>query len=196
MPDMIRDGAGSGSLAKIDSNNRIHVQSVTVPSDYNANKNGDAYNINTGIINLGTADDTPVLYVKNNEIRDFHVTAIAIGMGPSTNGSGRQPVITIIRNPTTIDFSAAVDINSNRNYGSSKTLAVTAYKGADGDAMTGGDDHILIFQTPNGRLFATIDEVLTPGASLGIKINPQTSNTSMDVYAALICHLDDEQNRD
>lgn len=101
----------------------------------------------------------------------------------------------MIRNPTagTIISSTPtdVDINSNRNYGSATTLSVTAYKGATGDTMTDGEDHIIFFQGNSGRLFATINEVLPSSASIGIKFDPQTSNTSQDVYAALVCHLED-----
>lgn len=197
MADTIKDAA-TGSVAKVDANQRLHTQSVTATESDNANKNGNAYNINTGVITLTSADDTPIMYVKNNETKDLHITAIAVGVGPSTNGTGSIPKITVIRNPTagtTIDNKNAVDIKSNRNYGSSNTLAnVLAYKGATGETMTDGANHLIFYQVSNGRLFATIDEVLPTGASLGIKFDPQPSNSSQDVYAALICHLDDPED--
>jgi len=199
MPDMIRDGTGSAFLQKVDANNRSHVQAVNVPADHNATKNGNSYNINTGVITLTDAVQTPVLYVKNNEERDFHITAIAVGMGPSIGGAGSIPMVTIIRNPTVgtiVSGATNVDMNSNRNYGSSQTLAVDAFKGATGDTLTDGEDHILIFQTANSRLFAAIDEVLPKGKTIGVKITPQPSNTSMEIYAAFICHLDDPANED
>lgn len=191
----IEDGTGTGQRAKVDANNRLFTNSVVASENEFANSNGNAYNINTGIITLTNAVETPVLYVKNNEDEPLHVSAIAIGMFPSADGvSTETPYSTVIRNPTagTIITSSPtdVDINSNRNYGSQNTLTVDAYKGATGDTMTDGDDHIIFQQSEPSRLFATIDEVLPKGASIGIKIKPQTSNTSMDVYAALICHLD------
>lgn len=199
MAQSIKDG-DSGSIAKVDSNNRLHIQAVTTPEEWNANKNGRAFNINTGIITLTDAADTPILYVKNSNDLDLHVSAIAVGVGPSTGGSGGIPKITIIRNPTagtTISNANAVDINSNRNYGSTNTLtSVVAYKGATGETMTDGDDHILFFQTSSGRLFAGIDEVIPKGGSIGVKFDPQASNTSQDVYCALICHQDDEEQKD
>ena len=194
MAEIIKDGTGSGNQAKVNSNNRLYCSAVTFTETTEANANGDAYNVNTGVINLSDAADTPIMYLKNNEVQDLHITAIAVGVGPTTGGSGGIPKITIIRNPTTgtIINSTPTDVavNSNRNFGSANTLAVDAYKGATGDTMTDGTDHIIVFQTNNGRLFAAIDEVLPKGASIGIKFDPQASNTSQDVYAALICHLE------
>ena len=196
MANQIQDGTGSGNRARVDENFRLHTQATTASSGFVANREGDAYNVNTGVITLTDDADTPILYLKNNEVRDLRIEAIAVGVGPTTGGSGGIPKITVVRNPTigTIITSTPtdVDINSNRNYGSSNTLSVNAYKGATGDTMTNGDDHLILFQTSSGRLFATIDEVLPTGASIGVKFDPQTGNTSQDVYCALICYLDDD----
>jgi hypothetical protein len=84
-----------------------------------------------------------------------------------------------------------VDIVSNRNYGSSKTLTVDAYKGATGETLTGGTDHIIIQMGTSGRTVVSIDEVIPKGSSFGIKYTPQGSNTSQKVYAAVVAHLID-----
>lgn len=188
MPDKIQDGSGRGYLAKVDADQRLLVEATSTPDDKRATEEGNSYNVNTGIITLTNATDTPIMYFKNTGEPDVHITAIAFGVGPSTGGSGGIPKITIIRNPTagTITSGSDVDINSNRNYGSSNTLDATAKKGATGLTMTDGTDHIIFFQTSNGRLFAAIDEVLTKNDSIGVKFDPQASNTSQDVYAALI----------
>ncbi len=195
MAEQIRDGSGGGFLAKVDSNQRLHVQSVITTSAFDATDRGASYNVNTGVITLTNAVDTPVLYLKNNETEHFHITAIAVGLGPSTGGSGNMPQIHIIRNPTTgtiIESTPTnVDIVSNRNYGSSTTFDADAYKGATGDTMTNGSVHIIFFQGTSGRLFAPIDEVINRGDSIGIRILPQAGNSSMQVYAALIGHLTD-----
>jgi hypothetical protein len=193
MPDIIRDGKGQGYLAAVDDSNRLRVAGTSETSEKTANRLGNAYNINTGVITLTDAADTPILYLKNNEEKDLLIEAIAVGFGPSTGGSSTEErQITIVRNPTTgtiISGATAVDINSNRNYGSANSLTVDAYKGATGNTMTNGDDHILLYNTGT-RLFATISETLPKGTTIGIKVEPPASNTSMKVYAALICHLD------
>jgi hypothetical protein len=191
---ILSDGAGNGKRAKVDGNNRLATRSVITSEDEAATKDGRSYNVNTGVITLTNSDDTPVMYVKNNEVQDLHITAIAVGFGASTGGSGMNKV-TVLRNPTAgtiIDSTPTnVDISSNRNYGSALTITADAYKGATGDTMTDGEDHLILFQGASGRLFATIDELIPQGKSIGIKIDPLAGNTSMDVYAALICHLED-----
>lgn len=198
MPDMLRDGTGDGFLQKVDANNRAATRSVNTPENEQATKIGDSYNINTGLIDLTSAAETPIIYLKNNESVALHIKAIVFAAWTSTGGSGTDgvPKIVIVRNPnagTTVDNANAVDINSNRNFGSSKTLTVDAYKGATGETLTGGTDDIIVQAGTSGQIFIAIDEVLPKGSSIGVKYTPQGSNTSQKVYAAIICHLEDSK---
>ena len=198
MPETIRDGRGKGALARVDGNNRLHIQSSTTTNSENANKDGVAYNINTGVITLTDDNETAILYLKNNSVDSIHIVAIAVGLAASTGGSG-QPIVKIQRNPATGDIitnANNVDVNSNRNYGSANTLSnVNVYKGATGETVTNsGTDHLIIFQNTSSRLFATIDEVIPRGASAALTITPPGSNTSMQCYAAFICHIDDPED--
>lgn len=191
---VIEDGL-NGSTAKVNGNNRLYTNAITVNEDQQATKKGRSYNVNSGWVTISNDTVTPILYLKNNETEALHVTAIAVGMGPSTGGGTIIEDIIVVRNPTAgtiVSGATNVDINSNRNYGSSNTLGNSlAYKGATGLTMTDGTDHLLIAQNDSGRAFATIDEVLPKGTSIGIKITPATGNTNMRVYAAIICHLED-----
>lgn len=195
MSSILQDGAGTGNTAKVDAKNRLWTNSVTKTSVENATDTGTSYNLNTGVINLTSANETAVMYFKNTDAsNDIHISAIAIGLGPTTGGSGGIPKITVVRNPTggtLLDTPTNIDINSNRNFSATDTITGNAYKGAEGETLTGGTDHIIIYQVANGRLYANIDEKLANGASIGVEITPQPSNTSMDVYAALICHTED-----
>lgn len=191
----IKDGSGTGTEAKVDKNQRLRVGSVQVSEAHKANENGDAYNINTGPINLSDAADTPIIYFKNNESRDYDLELVVIGLGASDGTAGEEIVITFIRNPTvgTIITSTPtnVDINSNRNYGSSNTLNADVFKGATGDTMTDGADHILVFGFEPGRLSIPVDEVIPQGKSFGVKITPPPSSADMNVYVALVGYLAD-----
>jgi hypothetical protein len=197
MPDSIIDGTGSSSHAKVSKLNRLYTSAVTQEKREEAVKNEDAYNINTGAITLTDANDTPVLYFKNNEERGVHVDLIVVGLGTSTGGDSTEMVeITIVRQPTagtTISNANDVDINSNRNFGSTRTLTADAFKGATGETMTDGTDHIFAFQSDFGRLALDITEMIPRGSSLGIKIKPPTGNTSLKCYAAVICHIEPEE---
>lgn len=197
MPDTLRDGTGNNYLQKVDGNNRAATRSVNTPENEQATKNGDSYNINTGLIDLTNAAETPIVYLKNNESVSLHIKAVIFGTWTSTGGSGTDgvPKLVIVRNPSTgtiIESTPTnVDINSNRNFGSSKTLTVDAYKGATGDTMTDGTDHIIVQLGTSGRTVISIDEVLPKGSSIGVKYTPQGSNTSQEVYCAVVCHLED-----
>jgi hypothetical protein len=191
---LITDGAGTGYKAKVNGNQRLYVNAVTITEDEQANKIGNAYNINTGEITLTSAAQTPVLYLKNNEDQSIHITAVAIGLANSDGTATDMTKIVFVRNPTAgtiVSSPVNVDINGNRNYGSNNTLTADAYKGATGKTMTDGDDHILVYGTARSRVFVTIDEIIPKGSSFGLKITPPSSNTSMTVYAAVICHLED-----
>ncbi len=159
MPDMIRDGSGLGSLAKVNENQRLYTRAITQDEEVLANESGDAYNIHTGVITLTNSVDTPIFYLKNNENQNLIITAIVLGIGPSTNGTTATDMTTatFIRNPTagTIITPTPTDcpINGNRNYGSAKTLTADCYIGATGKTITDGDDHSLVFTGTSTRVF-------------------------------------------
>ena len=199
MAEQIIDGTGSGNNAKVDKNSQLHTFSVTETEQRAAAEIGDEYNINSGSITLTTNSTTrnTLLYFKNDENQDFVVTAIALGLGTRSAPTDVANVW-VVRNPltgTTITNATAVDINSNVNFGSSKSLKTTtlAYKGADSDGATsGGTDHALLYMT-DGRLFASLNIVLPRGASVAIEIDGNEP-ASFNVYAALIGYVKDPNN--
>ena len=191
----VEDGNGSGYRAKVNKNSRLYVNAVSEQEERRATKDGRSYNINTGSIELTSANESGVLYLKNNETQDLHVTTIVVILGQSTGGSATDDtIIEVIRNPTAgtvVSDETAVDVISNRNFGSSETLTADAYKGAEAKTLTDGDQHILSLISEGSRVAFNIDEVLPKGASIGVTINPPASNSSMDVMVAVLCHLED-----
>ena len=144
MSEQIKDGSGTGNLARVNANNRLYSNAVTIDENLQATKIGNSYNINTGAITLTDAARTPIIYLQNNENQPLHISAIAVGLGPTTGGSGGIPNIFVVRNPTggtIISGATAVSINSNRNYGSANTLTADAYSGGTGVTLTGGVAH-------------------------------------------------------
>lgn len=191
----INDGTGSGNSAKVDSNKRIHTQSVTETEALHAAEIGEAFNINTGSISF-TAAGT-LLYIKNNEDKELIIEAIAVGTGAGTTSDIGE--ITVERNPTGGDLisdATAVDMNQNRNFGSSGTLTADVFKGKSGGTSTGGDDIILFYHDSNGRLFGSIDLVLPKGQSIAVTYDPKLSSGTQKAYCAIICHLKDAASKD
>ena len=193
----IQDGTGNGYQAKVDSQNRVLAKSVSVLQSEDASSDGRSYNINTGTINLTTAGESGVLYIKNTGLNDIKITSVGFLLGNSTGGTGDLE-LKIYKNTTTgtlVSGASAVSINQNKNFGSSKTLSATTYKGAEGSTITNGTltYSSLLAGAARTYVIATGDVDLTSGASMAVSITPQTSNTSMDVqvFAGAIEELND-----
>ena len=194
MGTVVNDADGPKIGQKVDQNNRAHTSSIEQSLASHATVHGDSYNLNTGLINLTAATVSGIMYYKNDDVKDFVITAIAVGQKAGTQTDLSD--ITVILNPTSVSFSTAVDINQNRKAGSSNTLATTslAYKGAEGATVTGGNSALLFVSGQSSRLFATVDLIIPRGQSLAITLDPNLSSGSMDVYAALIGYLRDTEN--
>jgi hypothetical protein len=191
---MIEDGTGTGNNAKV-SGNRLFVHSITEQEAIHSTENGNSYNINTGNISLTSSTRSSILYFKNNETQDVVIEAIAAGIGSSGTTSDVS-VVTIVRNPTSVDYSTAVDMNQNRNFGSSNTITADIYKGAEGSTSSGGSDTIQFYAGAGTRLFAPINLVLPKGTSLSVEIDSNTTSGTTNVYAALVCYIKDANLQD
>jgi len=176
----------------VDATGRAFVRAVTESRSQEATELGESFNINTGTIALTSSTESAVLYYKHNEDSEFILESIAVGIG-SAGTTTDSSVITVIRNPTAgtiVSGASAVAINQNRNFGNTSALASSlAYKGAEGNTFTDGDDYLLFYQSSGGRLFAEINTELVKGSSIGIKIDTNTTSGTTNVYAALIGHL-------
>jgi hypothetical protein len=184
---IINDGTGTGNRAKV-SGNRLFAHTITEGEQLHAAESGDAYNINTGTIGLTNSTASGVLYLANNEDRDIIIEALAVGVG-SAGTVTDVSTVTVIRNPTSVSFSTAVDMNQNRNFGSSKTLTADAFKGAQGATVTGGDSIVQFYTGAGTRLYAPIDLIIPKGNSVAVTIDTNTTSGTSNVYAALICYL-------
>ena len=182
----------TGEVAVVDSNGRILVEAVTLPVGFYETEVGAAFNINTDTITLTTANQSACIYVKNNETEDLVIENLIYILGNSTGGTGDLR-IEVLRNPTAgtiVSTATAVPIIENRNFGSSKVLNVTAYKGTEGATFTDGTLAITTILGGAGqRIGLNIGDIVVPnGASIGINITPQASNTNMDLMLAFSCY--------
>lgn len=187
MGGIIIDGTGGGYKVEVDANNRLSTLSVTQDVEFEESLKGNSYNFNTGTINLTSGDESAVAYIKNTGTTNLIIAKIFYLIGNSTGGSGDM-FIDVIRNPTagTIISSGTAQSPVNRNFGSNKTLTVTALKGAEGQTITDGSAVIQsIFSGSAQRAALTVGTlILTPGASIGVTMEPPTNNTSMNVQCA------------
>lgn len=200
MAEIILDGSGKGYSMKVDEDGRAHVDSISTNREEAQSQRGFSFNINTGNITLTNgATANGVLYLKNNESYNLVITNFFYNFGNSTGGSGNM-YVDIIRNPTTgtlISGATAVDVNVNRNFGSSRALSVTAYKGSTGTTITDGTEAIKsIFNTAAQRIALSAGAITLPkGSSIGIKFTTPTSNTSLICNFSIACYLEDEEGQ-
>jgi hypothetical protein len=186
---IIQDGRGTKNNAKVDGEGRLHTEGVVQTFAEKVAFDGDAYNINTGNINLTSANTSGTLYMTNTGSENIVITAFFYLLG-NTNGTG-DTLVQVFRNPTTgtlissgTSFSAV-----NRNFGSAKNLAATILKGAEGKTVTDGDVIVESLFSGQGRQTVTVGAIiLVPGNSIAFTIKPPTGNTSMDVQFAMAAY--------
>lgn len=190
----IKDGTGSGNVAKVTSENRVEVAAITQAEKDHGAQLGDKYNINTGDITLTDANKTTILYIKNNEDNDLVINSFVYNLGATASGTG-DVKIEVLRNPTTGDIvtnASAVEAVSNQNFGSSDTLTADVYKGATADAaITDGAVSISTRSAANtGRIVISLGALVIPkGSSMAVDYTPPASNTSQIVQVAVACFV-------
>ena len=191
MAEQLIDGTGTGSRARI-KNNRLYTLSISETIAEAAARAGDSYNVNTGVINLTSANKSAVFYLKNNGATDIAILTIGFLLGNSTGGTGDLKV-DVVLNPTAgtiVSGALAPLIQANKNAGSSKSLTLDVYKGAEASTITDGSPWYdsLLAGAARPYVIATGSIILPKGSSVGVNITPQASNTSMDceIFLSLI----------
>ena len=195
---IIETGIGNGGFqAKVNSENRLHTASVTTSEDVRATKDGESFNLSTGLITLTDDSQTSLLYIKNNEEKDLIISSVEVGFKTSTDGSSSDMIaIYSIRTPTAgtlISDATDIDIKCNRNMGEPFVLNVDAYKGATNSTLTNGIDHSLTFMKPFSVKTIQITEILPKGSAIGYKVTPPNGNTSVSMYISALCYLRDKE---
>lgn len=193
--ESIQDGTGTGYSAKVNSQNRLHVDSVNLDRAGAASQSGLAFSINTGLITLtNAATKNAVLWLKNNEDYPLIIVTLIFQTGGSTGGSGNV-IVDVVRNPTTgtiVSGATPVEMNINRNFGRSGSLDVLAYRGGTGLTITDGTKALeSILATATQRIAVDVGAITLPkGSSIGINLTTPTGNTNMMVEFAVACFLE------
>ncbi len=191
---IINDGTGTGNQAKVDETNRLYVRAVQATEEESGTRDERAYNLNTGTIALSSDGESGVMYLKNNDNETIHIAGIVFGLDRAVSATaGDMATITLIRNPTggtLVSNAVNIDMNQNRQFGSANELAVDAYKGVDGDTISGGNNISQFFVAPSSRFLTDTAFMIPKTQTIAIKITPPSGTTSMNVYADIICHLE------
>lgn len=185
----IQDGAGFEYLAKVDSKNRLWSDSISRSQLEFAILDGRGFNVSTGGITLTTDGESAVGYFKYTGKKAIVIKEILVILGASTGGSG-VGTITLLKNPTTgtiITNAVNVSAVGNRDFSSSTLLLADAYKGAEGDTFTNGDNFAITSRDASFSGIVAFDAapiVLRKGNSIGVKFQPAAGNTSQSITIA------------
>jgi len=188
---LINDGH-SGESAGVDKKNRLSIAGQADSADKIASIEGRAFNVNTGVINLTSANGSAIIYVSNTTDHDLVLSHIHFHLGASTNGVGETKYVGYINPTGTITSGTDISV-VNLNLGSqvSKPFDSTAKKGAEATTASS------VFGTVEGLLpqpgYYEIKSNLTlpKGVGASTTIYPPTGNTSMNIVIEYICYYVD-----
>jgi hypothetical protein len=175
----ITDGTGKGNSAGVDVTGRLLTRSITESIFQNAAEEGEAFFIGTPLITATTANESALIYIKNNEnspliLGSFFLTA------ENSNATVQMFRVNWYKNPTSITGGTAT-VALNQNFGSSETLDVDIEYGAEASGIVGGTLSATL-SFPIGQ-FNQFDAnlVLEKGSSVVISVVPPSGNTGMPV---------------
>ena len=193
MAEIIKDGTGSGNTAQVDSDNRLHVNSVTRTDLTQAVLLGESDNLGTGAITLTNDSESAIAYIKYTGTDPLVIKEFLIILGTTTGGSGNR-VIRVIKNPTTgtiVDNALDMDDKENNDFSSSNFIDGLFYKGAEGYTITDGTEFANTTRTSDTVIaFDAAPRVLRKGNSIAIMYTPPTGNTSQTVRVAFTVYVE------
>ncbi len=183
----IDDGKGRGFRAGVDQTGRLEVASATFSEELLSTYSGDAFGLGTGTVSFTSSTQSAILYVKNEDPRPLVLDRVRVMLGTATGGSGDWR-ISFQRNPTagTIVSNALASGVTNLNHGSNISPDAIAYRGVQGDTLTGGTGGSFpIKATGDGQVIFPFGRVLPTGSSFWIILTPPPGTTAADVYCVL-----------
>ena len=190
----IKDGTGTGNLARVDKESKLAVRAVQETEFEKAVLGGRAFNINTELLTITSDTEHALLYVKNNEDLPLIVAAWFIGTDAGTNGANLGLVRTYF-NPTggTIISGGTDGSAVNRNAGNSRALDADIKVGGQGFTFSGQDTPAVLYQTQtvSSRVFGNVFLVLPKGSSLVATYDPNGAET-IGIYTGFQVYIESE----
>jgi len=138
MPDTLKDGTGSGYLAKIDNENHLHTTcSMESMIAHRSHYDASAYGISTPMLTITTTGGR-MLWLQNDSDKDLYITDLRLSYnGGSTNHNRvafSQLVFADTEPTTNITTGAAGSLNRSNVVAANMTIL---YWDEVGDGMTG-----------------------------------------------------------
>ena len=187
----LQDGTGGGYLAKVTQNNRLASEAVVITGEDDSVRFGEGWQISSKPVSFTSSTASAILYIRNNDSRNFVLDRAVLVLGTATGGSGDW-TFRVMRNPEetgTIVSNALTAGISNSNHGSSKVPAGLLYRGVQGDTVdlaalaTGAP---LPIQQQSNRTVFPLGRQLPTGTSIAFQLTPPSSTTA--ATAVLVTH--------
>jgi len=189
MAEIIKDGSGTGILAKVDSTNKLAVRGVVGSENLESIENGDLHFLSTGLVTLTSVNASAIFFMKNDEINDLQITQISIGAGQSSNATTDFLIVSSLRNATGLSGSNPELTQINPNFGSAKILSITSEIGGEGTTSSGGTTGPSFFvQSQRTTQFNALLRI-PKGQAFSISLTPPAGNTSISVAIAINLYL-------
>jgi len=189
MPEQIRDGGGSGYLARVNNDGQLITRATAVEQRLHSAVDQNYYEATTGQIILTDGVETPMIYIKNLNVDPNKVLVIDrvfLDFWPSTDGVG-SGILEYYRNPTVVGGTDMDVYNTNFSSGIEPTGTFVKQM----TTMT-GDEWWATPIIPNSA--AAIEEgrfVLPQGRGFGISVQAPASNTSMRININVAMYIFD-----
>lgn len=184
----LKDGTGTGIKQRIDKTHRAWTHAVAQNETDEAALNGDAYFLATSTVNLTSANESAVMYFKNNENRDLITSEIDLSSGVMTGSTEKtfKAIVYILSTGLSIS-SAALAINDN--LASKKTLDVEVLKGAEGSVVQNGVPSADTYYESEKFIKFPLRLIIPKGATIAMTIFPGAGNTSFNFSMAVHLRL-------
>lgn len=183
----IADGR-SGTTAKVDTNNRLTVASVSKAAVIDSSLNGNTFFMTTGSVNLTSDSESWLLFLRNNDTVQWVVESLEAAFGV-TDGVGDSFIQFNVGATEGTLISEGVDLPAiNLNIGSPKQLPSTVKLGGEGKTLTNGINtpKTLIPEGSLVRTFTAGPVIIPPGVSFSIAYTPPPGNTDQNVSTQIV----------
>ena len=177
MTEMIKDGTGNGYLAKVNKDNQLITRATALNQHTKSAVDGNYYEAHSGVITLGDAVETGIIYIKNGEDWDIIIDKVFVDVWASTAGTGGG-TLKYYKNPT---ITGGTDIiPTNTNFSKTDSLVGTFKKSLT--TMTGGTTWWVGYFDAGSSVVIDEEKICIPkGYYFGISITAPTGNTSMNI---------------
>lgn len=158
-----------------------------------ATLDGGSHDIFTGILDLTTNSETPVLYLKNVSPRTLRPSRFVFSFATSTGSSGGPIAVRLYKTNKasgTLITTAPTAYIHNRNFSLDNPPAVEARVGDHTYTLLSGDVVAGFVAMPGGGMVTVPSEIVLPtNASLALTIRPPGGNSSMLCSVYVVTYL-------